>query len=421
MMNMAWAVRDGLGNILRGLLFFSPDVYRPTGALYYLALHTLFGLDPLPFRVFDLLTLAINLALAGRLAYLLSGSLGFASLCTFLFAYHERITLIVAYSGAFVYDRLCGTFALVALCLYATARQAGTLSPRSVVGILAAYWLALGAKEVAVTVPVLFFGLELCVFRHKAARSAYWSIGGLAVIAAIYAGRKINAGVYASNPEYAMQFTLQRFLDSQARHLADYLFLDEVSHVAVAWAAGLLTLVGILLRSGLFGFGVWFGLTVALPFVFVDRGGACLYLPWLGWSMALSEAAIRTARASASGLRRDWLRPYLTAAAQALVGILLFLRNAEFWEPEHQAFYRNSDRTWNAIQSLQGLGPALRPGARVFFRDNPFEGWDLHFILTLATKARPLQIYIAGKNAVAPPAGAVVLSVSPEGIARVSD
>src|SRR5215470_6033815 len=68
-----YAQKSGPAVILDNVFFWSP-AYRPLGALFYLPLYKLFGLNPLPYRVVCFAILGVNLALLFRFCVRLSGS-----------------------------------------------------------------------------------------------------------------------------------------------------------------------------------------------------------------------------------------------------------------------------------------------------------------------------------------------------------
>jgi hypothetical protein len=166
MMNLYGAWDAGFQKILTHLILVHDYFYRPTGALYYWSLYKLFGLDPVPYRIFDMLVLAGNLALAYRLARALGCQRHVALLSVLFFSYHERIMIWAMYNGAWTYDRLCFSFMIGTILLYHRARTRP--SPGGMLYYLAAFCaflLALGAKEMAATIPLLIVALEAIFWR----------------------------------------------------------------------------------------------------------------------------------------------------------------------------------------------------------------------------------------------------------------
>src|SRR5215510_488549 len=134
--------------------FWTPS-YRPGGALYYLPLYHFFGLNPFPYRIVQISILALSIPIAYYLARLLVNSRSVAFLAVLAFCYHPYLANLV-FVGAFIYDVLCGVFYLAALAYYVHFRERNIrLSPLQLVIFLLLYVLALGSKEMAVTLPII--------------------------------------------------------------------------------------------------------------------------------------------------------------------------------------------------------------------------------------------------------------------------
>ena len=74
LVNMNYYQSQPVSSIVKAnILFFSPS-YRPLGGLFYRSLFAVFGFDPWPYRIGCFLLLTINLALAWRVADLVTGS-----------------------------------------------------------------------------------------------------------------------------------------------------------------------------------------------------------------------------------------------------------------------------------------------------------------------------------------------------------
>src|SRR5262249_42723875 len=123
---------------------------RPLGALFYRAIFAMAGLNPMPYRAGCLLLLLANLGLLYLLCRRLSGSNEIAALACLLGTYHAHLADLY-YSTGTVYDLLCGTLYLSALVYY----SGGELSWRRNGIFLALYVAALGAKEMAITLPAM--------------------------------------------------------------------------------------------------------------------------------------------------------------------------------------------------------------------------------------------------------------------------
>src|ERR1051325_8273552 len=101
--------------------FWTPS-YRPGGALYYLPLYHLFGLNPFPYRVAQICIVAASIPIVYYLARLLGSSRSIAFLALLAFCYHPYVADAV-FVGAFIYDVLCGLFYFAALAYYIRTRE----------------------------------------------------------------------------------------------------------------------------------------------------------------------------------------------------------------------------------------------------------------------------------------------------------
>src|SRR5215472_9903741 len=95
---------------------------RPAGALYYLPLYHLFGLNPLPYRVVQIGILAASIPMVYYLASLLFSSRSITFLGVLAFCYHAQLANLV-FIGSFIYDVLCGFFYFAAITYYVHIRE----------------------------------------------------------------------------------------------------------------------------------------------------------------------------------------------------------------------------------------------------------------------------------------------------------
>src|SRR5215831_8088626 len=166
MMNLWTYWHLGTLQSVLGLAKFWTSYYRPGGALYYLSLYHFFGLNPLPYRIVQIIILALSIPIAYCLARLLASSRSVAFLAVLAFCYHPYVASLV-FVGAFIYDVLCGLFYFAALTYYVHIREKGAcLRPTQLVLFLLLYVCALTSKEMAVTLPVIVLTYELLRSPH---------------------------------------------------------------------------------------------------------------------------------------------------------------------------------------------------------------------------------------------------------------
>ena len=166
---------------------FSPNYFRPTGAVSFLANNVAHGLEPLGYHVFNVglhaLTTVTFAWLVYRILARMSSDDAFATqaghsqphvyswlalILAILFAWHPVHVEAVAFISS-RFDLLSALFVLLALAfaLFVRPRWLAAIST----GL--AFLLALGAKEMAVTMPFLLFAIDRA---YNSESSAYQSL-----------------------------------------------------------------------------------------------------------------------------------------------------------------------------------------------------------------------------------------------------
>jgi hypothetical protein len=113
-MNLYWARETPLWRLVLSALVPFTTVYRPTGAVLYRCLYSLFGLQPLPFRIVFYALLLTNLMLLYKVTLAITGRRAAAALAAFLASFHSRFSDLYLNNGT-IYDVLCGCFYLGAI------------------------------------------------------------------------------------------------------------------------------------------------------------------------------------------------------------------------------------------------------------------------------------------------------------------
>ncbi len=72
--NIYWYWSRGPWALLKGILLFYSNYYRPIGGVYFYTLYTLFGFNPFPFHVVIASLFLLNTILIYRCAAILSSS-----------------------------------------------------------------------------------------------------------------------------------------------------------------------------------------------------------------------------------------------------------------------------------------------------------------------------------------------------------
>ncbi len=376
-----------LGKVLVSEIAFWNKFVRPMGAIYYLPLYTLFGLNPVPFAVLRTLILLANAVLFYKLAALIGRSWWIAMLATFPIAYHSNLGNL-AYDGAFIYDVLCGGFYFAALLYYLHCRRSQeSLRPLQLCAFLALYICALDSKEMAVSLPVIVLAYELLFERRKAKPGI--GLAAAAVTLVFIAGKAFGAGTLTEMEAYRPVFTWARYAEASTR------FVNTVFYTTSFTMGRVLALEAALLYIGLRNWGnrkwdprwlfllIWVVVT-PLPIAFLpDRGGGTLYIVAGGWAMlvAMSMRAVmrRIAREPVAGLSRSAIM-----AAGLLACIVAYAHETRRTDQSNLNWYLSiGDETRRAIHQFEVLGVRPPARSRVAFLDDPFP--DTYHTLFLAS------------------------------------
>jgi hypothetical protein len=408
-MNITFAWEPPLPDLLRALLVPFTSFYRPTGSAVYRLLFEIFGLDPMPFRIFTYSLLLLNVFLVYKLVARLSGSREIGAMAALLFTYHGRLSPIYLNNGT-IYDILCGTLMLGLFLYYDHVRGQGRdLNWKHVATLTLLFVLALNAKEMAGAVPILLFAYELIFFSPAGAGRPQASTLlrrlaipiGFAVITGLAASAKMGAGsVMHSTPPYAMTVSLHQFLDHWCRLVTDLIYKQgrPVTDVQLFLVWLTVCSVTLLLRKRYVTFLAAWALLAPLPVIFIPfRGFFVMYVPLIGWAGLLAAFLIEG---------RDWLfhfvrnRPTLQQNAFEPVRIVQFALVAVLMTliPRSDVFsFRTPNDPGQAViggmtRDILGLDEPLPAASRVLFLHDrfPADAWGTVMICRLLYDDRHL-------------------------------
>jgi hypothetical protein len=374
---------------------------RPIGALFYRGMFAAFGLNPLPYRIACFVLLLVNLALLYRFCVRLSGSKEIGALACLLGAYHAHLADLY-YSTGTIYDLLCCAFFLGAFVYYVEIRQRGELPGwRQMLWCLAVYVCALGAKEMAATLPILLLMYD--VLYHRAERVGVWVrresrilAAPFLVTAAFVLWKIAGPGKVLNNSDYHPQLTWNAALEAW-RHYAFDLFYGAAAfsawQVVLLWALMLGIAFAVRRPALLFGFGFLF--VGMLPLVFIPpRGFFVVYLTLPGWYLFGATALVAARDLMARG----------SAVLFVLVAVALFPLHwhqkplGNRWVAGAHASVRN------VIGGIQDVAGPLPHNARVLFLSDPYpkDEWMLTFIFRLHYRDDGIQVDRAQAMRVSP-------------------
>ena len=152
LMNLFFAWRDPVSEIIKANFFIPTNVIRPFGALFYATFYHLFGLDGLPFRVFCYAVLWCNVLLTYVFAWRLTGSREIGLIAVLLHCYQANY-FPMYYGSGYCFDVFAFFFYYAAFIL--------VLRQRGCVAIAILFACAVNSKEAAASLPSMLLIYEL--------------------------------------------------------------------------------------------------------------------------------------------------------------------------------------------------------------------------------------------------------------------
>lgn len=404
---------------LSPLMVWKP-FYRPLAGWLFVPILSLFGLNPLPFHAVMLVFVLANVFLARRLAKLLGACERASWIVALILCYHAGVKEVY-YNTSFIYDVLCCFLYLATLIYYVRIRRAGTvLTWRQTITFLGLYLLALSAKEMAATLPIVILLYE-CFFHKpppwRPGDLAVWIRGpgrcvlvGIGVNLVYLWGRVFGAGGLALSPGYGLALSMAQVWDFQSRTFGD---------VFEAWPgpsrAGVIAIWFLMFYlawrrpSPVLRFACLFLLLTPLPIEFLThRSGSQLYIPIIGWSLFVSVVLVGLADGAAEFLSgmpvgRHLRRTYVSATLIAIAVIFWVRQNVHYkWEFVDPITLNIAPQTWKAIQQLREIGPRVPSNSTVVFLDDPFPTFDMAFIAELWFRDRTVSVRLRRHTPLSP-------------------
>jgi Tfp pilus assembly protein PilF len=345
--------------------------YRPLITLTFFLDMQVWGLDPFGFHLTNVLAhVAATLAVLAVARRTLDGELA-PAICALVFALHPLHTESVTFVSGRT-DVIATLFFLAALLTYDRGRDRARYGVS--LGSLAAYLLALLAKEVAITLPAVLILWDVLVrgdvrdrgaIRRAAGRyAAYGAVTGLYLGLRVLAlGGLVDPGAEASGPLLTRVLTTLKIAAVYAwMAIVPYpgspyhAIVPETVPPSLAWwlaAAGLAAAFGAtawaVRRAPAVGFGaLWFWITLApaigvnlLPLPSMIVAERFLYLPTVGFSLVLGWTASNLLGPVVWG-RAARVRPgpSLGLAVVLLAYAILTLWRNEDWRDEYRLYSR---------------------------------------------------------------------------------
>jgi hypothetical protein len=392
MMNLYGYWYPGVWKSLFSNLLIGSNAYRPMGAVFYLPLFELFGLNPLPYRSVVWCLLLLNVGLAFRTARLLGCREIAAAIAALIVCYHAGLADL-HYSAATIYDVLCFAFYLAALGFYISRRQDGsTLRAKDWAVFFVLFVCALNSKEMAVTLPVMLLAYE---WLYQERRRPWPALAAGALTAIYILGKQFGADPLMAQDAYRPVFTAARFFESSTLHL------NELFYGGYFFGRGRAVLLWIAVAALVFARRTprpelrfaWLLTWIApLPIVFLNgRTHSCLYIPLFAWGMLASVLLVDLA---------GWISRGRPAVRYAIVGIAVaLLARTTALHKRHvlPQYSSNGALTAKVIRQFREANPKAEPGSQVLLLDDPFEGWDARFIAELWFRDRTVTAWPQNK------------------------
>lgn len=417
----AYFALDDSGNLYRAwyypladlfranLLFFLTSPFnRPMGSAWYRAIFSFAGYNPAPFHVANLAILTANLWLTYAVSRRLSGSREVGALAALLIAYHPRFVYLY-FDTAYIYDVLCYCFYFATLLLYVRIRQQQRLpNGWELAACCGLFICALNSKQMAVTLPLSLAAYEL-LFDQVPLRSfhamARWlrREGRFIIIASIMTlafliGQATGAESYLENRAFQPVFTWDRFMLT-SRNFADDISLHSVKFsslavlllwialLALAWAS----------RSRALQFAWLFLMFSVVPVAFIDRGAPQYYIPLFGWVLYAATLLGAGSRYLLERLARGKANWAVDARGPLLfvgLGVLMFTFYRGTGWPNVPFVSLEGEMIRNVADQMRVTHPAVKPGARLLFIDDPIgaNDLDLMFLARMIYRDRTLVV-----------------------------
>ncbi len=167
--NLFWVQKTGGWALLWHTLNPFSDFFRPVGMLAYWTLWRLFDLAPLPYHLFALSIHGLNIFLVYLLLKHLLQS-PFAAACGAMLFSYQAAYWEIFWSFGLIFELLSGSLFFIGLWIYFRFGD----SMKGVLFASAIYILAIKAKEMAITLPVIWLLYEIIVGRRVVFASTLW-------------------------------------------------------------------------------------------------------------------------------------------------------------------------------------------------------------------------------------------------------
>jgi hypothetical protein len=307
--NIYWTQDLTLSGMLAHLVDARLDFFRPAGMFWYWLMGMSSQLDPVPFHILELVFNGVNVALVCLLVLSITGRGVAAILTAVLWISSPALMDALWWFGSMFEVVFTAGYLAAALSFIHT-----TAWFRKTIAVAIFYVLALQAKEMAITLPVVLLLYEVIVQRRlrTEVRQRVIFYGTLGVISAYFTVIKMHAMAdHDPSAPYFFSLSLQT-LGDDAQWYAAHLFaaLSDQPAIALLVLAGL-ALAALLGRDRAMVFSLAFAAVSIAPVIFLPNHlfAFFLYLPSIGIWLCVAQATVRI-----GDLLRDRVRQWLPRA-----------------------------------------------------------------------------------------------------------
>lgn len=399
LMNLYVAWIFPTGRLVRAnLLFFLSNPFaRPFAAAWYRIIFYFAGFRPEPFHAALLVALFVNIFLTYAVSRRLSESRQVGAVAALIGCYNDRLASLYFDTG-FIYDVLCYCFYCSAFLFYIRARQRNRfLKTWETTACLLLFSMALGSKEMAVSLPILLLAYEWLYHRPKERQIVpALAIGSLALLFA--AGRFIGPDRPVTNAAYKPHVTWAQFLLTSRHVLGDFTGLHDAfssASVLLLWAA--LFLIAWSSKRPCLKFAWLILMVTPLPVAFLyPRGPAQYYIPWFGWTLFAAAVLARLCRLGDRSLTPEefWTVRLRGSALLLALAAILYPHFKEIgWDSVRSASVEGPGNK-RIVADLHQLYPSFRDHAKILFLNDPVpaDWWNMLFIVRLSYRNDTLTV-----------------------------
>jgi hypothetical protein len=386
-MNIRYYWNHGLWQTVLHIPVYFTTFQRPVGGLFYLILFKLFHLNPWPYHLALIGLLLLNCWLFIRFARLLTGSAVVAALAALPVTFHPRSAQL-AYMPSYVFDVLCFTFFILTLDYYMRARAGGPLTRRQTAVLLVLQTVAFGAKEMAVTMPVLLLICELFFYKLDRRSILPLLLSFAATLPAVL-GKAFGSDTLLNIAPYQPVFTAGRFFEFSLRFITDFLIRLSPPRWPLLLLLALAALLpAVFLRRPALRWLCFAVVIVPLPIAFLPaRDGGALYLP-------IAFCSLLAACLAAEFMQSPWLRrvpPAILVVPLACYFIMHVERDNHRVSPMLKGF---NQPTVEVIAQIQAIQPSVPPGSAIYIANDPYSGWDAQFLFELQYADPTVRVHL---------------------------